>query len=438
VFGNGAGKIDAGTIDPIYTIGGTSYATYVASIIGIKEELLDTTTLQATSDPSVFTHVIDFSSALEGSDLWIFKNIIDWGTDMEDLSVLLTSENNSRVSYKKDAENNRVIIYGDSAAEVSYRLSAPRFDHATWTNFATGDATGFSVSNTELSGGAPIDLTTLSLDTNIVSGTSINFLNSSSTPAFSFSLDSSSGSDILTILDSSSASLLSITSSGNIGIGTSASSTRAITIKQGLGSAIADGWDVYSLEEYKTNIEYLEEEDTEDILGKIKNISIARYNYKTDEVGNDKHLGLIVETSPSEILSKTKQGISLYDLATFTLAGVKELATKQDELEARVSALELKLDSAGSLTSVSTGTVPVDGAETSASSTGSISFLASLKNSFTSLGATIENNILRVTNLVTGRLTIEQSDTPQNTVGEGGYPGRRNEYLDRGSCDQGI
>ncbi|MFY9457687.1 MAG: tail fiber domain-containing protein, partial [Candidatus Spechtbacterales bacterium] len=371
VFGNGQGKINAGIIDPVYTIGGTSYATYVATVVGLKEEATDVVTLQATQDPSKFTYVLDFASAEKGSDLWLFKNIIDWGNNMEDLVVLLTPQNNAKVSYKKDVQNNRVILYGSSPAEVSYRLAAPRFDHAGWTNLAKGDATGYTVSDTSLTGGAPIDLSQLSVDMDNI---------------------------------------------GSIGIGTSASSTRPITIKQGMGAAIADGWDVYSREEYKTNIEYLGDEETEDMLEKIKNTPIARYNYKT-EIDNEanpstaaqgKHLGLIVETSPIEIISKTQQGISLYNLATFTLAGVKELASKQDDLEARVLALELRLDDGGSLTP----TTPMGAGGDSTT------FLASLKNAFETLGAKIQDGVLSIKGLVADRVTTKEFEIIDKATGE--------------------
>jgi hypothetical protein len=36
--GGGTGKIDVGTVDPVYAIGGDKFATYMAGMIGVKEE----------------------------------------------------------------------------------------------------------------------------------------------------------------------------------------------------------------------------------------------------------------------------------------------------------------------------------------------------------------------------------------------------------------
>jgi hypothetical protein len=163
VFGDGQGKIAAGTIDPVYTIGDTRYATYVASMLGVKEEMADVVMLAQTSEPNLFAYIIDFNSAGKGSDYWVFRRIVDWGSSMENLNVLLTSQSNSKVSYKKDPENNRIIIYGRCACEVSIRLSAPRFDHASWTNLAQGDATGFVVPDAANSTSTEPDYSTLTV-----------------------------------------------------------------------------------------------------------------------------------------------------------------------------------------------------------------------------------------------------------------------------------
>jgi len=118
----GTGKIDVGTIDPIYRIGDISYATYVASMTGVMEETSGIIVLQSTQEPGLFTYIIDFDEVAEGTDVWLFKKIVDMGQDMELLVVLLSSENNTEVSYQKDSLNNRLIIYGDKTSEVSYRF----------------------------------------------------------------------------------------------------------------------------------------------------------------------------------------------------------------------------------------------------------------------------------------------------------------------------
>jgi hypothetical protein len=70
---------------------------------------------------------------------------------MANLVALLTPNFDGRVWYEKDAANSRLTIYGipresasaprDSALpEVSYRLTANRFDHAKWTNYADDES----------------------------------------------------------------------------------------------------------------------------------------------------------------------------------------------------------------------------------------------------------------------------------------------------------
>ncbi len=142
-IGDGTGKLDAGTVDPKYNIGGTTYITYMPSMAGgVKEEITGVVKLQQTSYPSLFTYIIDFNNLKEGSDLWIFSRVVDWGENMENLVVLLSSEENAEVSYKKDPANNRLIIFGNQPCEVSYRLTAPRFDYEKWPSIADEEDQG--------------------------------------------------------------------------------------------------------------------------------------------------------------------------------------------------------------------------------------------------------------------------------------------------------
>jgi hypothetical protein len=134
-----------------------------------------------------------------------------------------------------------------------------------------------------------------------------------------------------------------------------------------------------------------------------------------------KHLGLIVETSPIEIISKTKQGISLYDLATFTLAGVKDLASKQDELEQRVALLELKLNDTGTLAD---GTIDNNSPPPPLTVRGGIEggvtdiFLASFKEVLQTLGAKIQDGVLTIKNLIADRVTTKELEIVDKATGE--------------------
>jgi hypothetical protein len=129
-IGQGAGKINVATVDPIYKIDGINYATYVGSLNGVKEELTGNIKLENG------LAVLDFGKAAKGSDLWLFKKISDFGNNWDDLAVLLSPRFNGRVWSETDAGSSRLIIHGDPDGVVSYRLTAPRFDAKNWTNIA--------------------------------------------------------------------------------------------------------------------------------------------------------------------------------------------------------------------------------------------------------------------------------------------------------------
>jgi len=159
--------------------------------------------------------------------------------------------------------------------------------------------------------------------------------------------------------------LLYLVENGHIGIATT-SPTNILTIGQGMGNAIADGWDVYSSREYKTDITYLEETDYENILEEIEGIELARYRWKNSQdpraclsttspdEGVESQcapldmLGVIVEDegTPQEILSRNGKSISLYDYTSYALAGVKALNEKVKILD---EFLTVKQDENGNL-----------------------------------------------------------------------------------------
>jgi len=158
--GGGSGKINVGTVDPIYTIGGARYATYMAGMTGVKEETTGVVQLRnfRLGEPPyeyiIDSYVIDFSKAKKGSDAWLFWQTTDFGRDWGRLSVLLTPNFDGRVWYEKNPAEKKLVIYAalgspltlpSPSLEVSYRLTAPRFDHAEWPNTVLADYQGFLI-----------------------------------------------------------------------------------------------------------------------------------------------------------------------------------------------------------------------------------------------------------------------------------------------------
>jgi len=124
-------KINADTIDPVFTIGNSKYSTYAPSVSGgPKEEVTGIAVLKNGS------YTIDFNKETVGSDLWLFYQVTDIGKKMENLQVVLTAGFDGNVWYTKDPKTSSLIIHGTSDGEVSYRLTGDRFDHEKWSNYA--------------------------------------------------------------------------------------------------------------------------------------------------------------------------------------------------------------------------------------------------------------------------------------------------------------
>ena len=139
-----AGKLDVDTIDPVYTIDGIKYATFGHSTIGIKEEVVQTMRLTERNRRSgYYEHTISFSDLEEGSDLWLFYQITDFGDEWNSLGVTLTPSFDGRVFYEKGVKNNQLRIKATQSGEVSLRLIADRYDAAEWPNLRTDQGTGY-------------------------------------------------------------------------------------------------------------------------------------------------------------------------------------------------------------------------------------------------------------------------------------------------------
>ncbi len=154
IIGGGTGKINVGTVDPIYNIAGEKFATYLPSMTGVKEETTGVIQLQR-NEKGEMSYEIDFGKAEKGSDLWLVRKITDFGDNWDKLAVLLTPNFDGRVWYEKKPAENRLVIYSAPITqlpnypitnlEVSYRLTAPRFDWKDWSNKSDTDAEGVKV-----------------------------------------------------------------------------------------------------------------------------------------------------------------------------------------------------------------------------------------------------------------------------------------------------
>ena len=151
VFGGGSGKIDAGTVDPVYTIGGERYATYLPSMTGVKEETTGVVHVPCPMSHVPCRYAIDFNNLEKGSDLWLFSKTTDLKNNFDAMSVLLTPSFDGRVWYEKDEVQRTLTIFAEPhspfsilhSPEISYRLTAPRFDWQEWPNISDSINAGF-------------------------------------------------------------------------------------------------------------------------------------------------------------------------------------------------------------------------------------------------------------------------------------------------------
>jgi hypothetical protein len=83
---------------------------------------------------------------------------------------------------------------------------------------------------------------------------------------------------------------------------------------------------------YKTDIASLDSADYSQVLDEISRIDMVYYHLLDEDKGDDPlRLGLIAEEVPAELRGPDDAGIDLYKLASFTLAGLKALAAKDQK-----------------------------------------------------------------------------------------------------------
>jgi len=122
-----ATKLNVNTIDPIYTIDGERYATYVASMLGVKEEVTGVINVDGET-------TIDFRNQEKGSDLWLFAKVTNLEDNLDKMAVILTPSFEGDVWYEKNLGTLELTIHTRGSGEVSYRFTAPRFDWENWSN----------------------------------------------------------------------------------------------------------------------------------------------------------------------------------------------------------------------------------------------------------------------------------------------------------------
>jgi hypothetical protein len=140
-------KIDAGAIDPPYTINGKKYATYMSSMTGMKEETTGSVETNERIDGVGYRTIVDFTKQPEASDLWLFSKTTNLKENIDKMVILLTPEKNTRTWYSVDPVKQTLSIFSSRPTKISYRLTAPRFDYLAWKNTRNSAHSGYVLNN---------------------------------------------------------------------------------------------------------------------------------------------------------------------------------------------------------------------------------------------------------------------------------------------------
>ncbi len=129
-----ADKLTVNTIDPLYSIGGTNYASFAASIVGgVKEEVMGKLKIKNKVGDE-YEAIIDFNKQEKGGDLWVWRKVIDFNKDS--VEAIITPYGNFANTYYY-ISGNSLIFRSDRPTEISYRLTAKRFDWRNWPTLPT-------------------------------------------------------------------------------------------------------------------------------------------------------------------------------------------------------------------------------------------------------------------------------------------------------------
>jgi hypothetical protein len=139
--------------------------------------------------------------------------------------------------------------------------------------------------------------------------------------------------------------VVTIKNNGNVGIGTKTPGYKLQVGAAGDGSeARANAWNLLSSREYKNAVRPLSPAQCQEMLEKATCTDVVAYTFAGDPAAV-RHLGVIAEDSPAEIVASDGKGVSLGDYAAFLLAAIKAQQAEIEDLRAEVRELQSRVRS---------------------------------------------------------------------------------------------